>query len=127
MTRYEFFRKRIAPFLFLCVVGLIAYDAWKRDKDDGISGTVVIDLGDAAPRVRAVEADLVVDGEPAGWFRRAARPDAPIGPCRFDVRVPKADGELQISVDVGGVRKRLRRAVHIEDGATATVSIGSEL
>lgn len=127
MTRYDFFRKRIAPILFLGIVALIAYDAWKKGQSDGIAGTVVIDLGAAAPRVREVEADLMVEGEPVGWFRRAAQPDAAIGACRFGVRMPKPAGELRIAVDVGGARKQIVRAVHVEDGATVTVAIGADL
>lgn len=127
MTRYELFRKRIAPILFLGLVGLIAYDAWQKEENAGIKGTVVIELGDAEPRVRALEAELRVRGEPVNTFRRAALPGARIGDCRFEARVPEPDGELRITVDLGDARRQLARAVHLEDGATVRIDLSSEL
>jgi hypothetical protein len=127
MTRHELFRKRIAPILFFCVLALIAYDAWQKDKHEGITGTVVIELGEARPRVREVEAEMFVRGESVSVFRRAALPDARIGECRFEARMPAPDGELRIAVDLGGERRQLARAVHIEDGAAVRVDLGPEL
>ena len=127
MTRYELFRKRIAPILFLGVVGLIAYDACQKDKHAGITGTVTIDLGEARPRVRALEAEMFVRGESVSVFRRAALPEAWIGECKFEARMPAPDGELRIGVDLGPERRQLSRAVHIEDGATVHVDLASEL
>lgn len=127
MTRYELFRKRIAPILFLGVVGLIAYDAWQKDEHQGITGTVVIELGEAAPRVRALEAELIVRGEPINTYRRAALPGGPIGDTRFEARMPVPDGELRLSIDLDGTQRRLSRAVHLEDGATVRIDLSSEL
>jgi len=128
VTRYDFFRRRIAPILFLGMVGLIAYDACEKEKHAGITGTVLIELGDAAPRVREVEAEMVVRGEPVSVYRCAALPDARIGDCRFEARMPAPDGELRLAIDVGEpARRRLTRAVHIEDRATVRVDVGAEL
>jgi len=127
VTRYELFRRRIAPILFLGLLGLIALDAWRRDKSEGITGTVVIELGEARPRVRAVEAEMFVRGESVSVFQRTALPDARIGECRFEARMPAPDGELRITVDLGGARKQLRRAVHIEDGAAVRVDLSGDL
>jgi hypothetical protein len=128
VTRYEFFRKRIAPVLFLCMVGLIAYDAWKKEKHAGITGTVVIELGEAAPRVREVEAEMFVRGESVSVFRCAALSGAQIGDCRFEARMPAPDGELRLAIDVGEpARRRITRGVHLEDRATVHVDVGPEL
>jgi len=128
VTRYELFRKRIAPFLFLCVVGLIAYDACEKEKHAGISGTVVIELGEAEPRVREVEAEMFVNGESVSVFRRAALPGARIGDTRFEARMPAPDGELQLSIDLGeATRRRLKRAVHLEDRATVRIDVAADL
>lgn len=125
MSRYDFFRKRIAPVAFLIVVGLIAYDAWDKDRAERARATIVIDLGSAAPRVRSVDAELSVDGESVGSFQRdlAMKP----GELRFEVRMPKERGELRVDADVGGTKKRVIRKVDVEEGGTTTVSIGSEL
>jgi len=127
VTRYDLFRKRIAPILFFCVLGLIAYDAWKKDKHEGITGTVVIELGEARPRVRALEAEMFVRGESVSVYQRAALPNARIGECRFEARMPAPDGELRLAIDLGDARRQLSRAVHIEDGATVRVDLSSEL
>jgi hypothetical protein len=127
VTGYELFRKRIAPVLFLGMVGVIAYDAWKKEKHAGLSGTVVIELGEAEPRVRELEAEMIVRGEPVSTFRRVALPGALIGECRFEARMPEPDGELRIVIDLGDARRRLSRAVHIEDGATVRIDLAPEL
>jgi hypothetical protein len=127
VTRYELFRKRIAPILFLGIVGLIAYDQCQKDKHAGITGTVVIELGEAEPRVRALEAEMFVRGESVSTFRRAALSGARIGDTRFQARMPAPDGELRIAVDLGDARRRLSRTVHLEDGATVRIDISSEL
>jgi hypothetical protein len=127
VTRHELFRKRIAPILFFGLLGLIAYDFSRKQKDAGISGTVTIELGEARPRVRALEAELFVRGESVSTFRRAALPGAWIGECRFEARMPDPDGELRIAIDLGDAQRQLRRAVHVEDGATVRVDLSSEL
>ncbi len=129
MTRYELFRKRIAPILFLGMVGLIAYDACQKEKHAGITGTVVIELGEAEPRVRALEAEMFVRGnpDPISTYRRAALPGARIGDTRFEARMPVSNGELRIEVDLGDARRRLSRTVHLEDGATVRIDLSSEL
>lgn len=125
MSRYDFFRKRIAPVAFLIVVGLIAYDAYDKDRAERARATIVIDLGSAASQVRSVDAELTVDGESVGSFQRdlAVRP----GELRFEVRMPKERGELRVEARVGETTKRVVRQVDVEEGGTTTVSIGNDL
>jgi hypothetical protein len=127
VTRYELFRRRIAPLLFLGVVGLIFYDAWKKEDHAEIKATVVIELGEAEPRIRALEAEMFVRGESVSTFRRAALPGARIGDTRFEARMPEPDGELRITIDLGDARRRLSRAVHLEDGATVRINLAADL
>nr|MBA3502911.1 hypothetical protein [Deltaproteobacteria bacterium] len=70
MTRYEFFRKRIAPLLFLGMVGVIAYDAC--EKEERHHATIMIDLGDAELRVKGFTAELVVNNDVVSTFERRA-------------------------------------------------------
>lgn len=126
MTRYELFRRRIAPILFLGIVALIFFDAWR--KQERTHATIVLDFGAAAPHVRAVEAELFVDGESVGTFRRTALPEAAIGPSRFEARMPDDRGELRVAVDLAsGERRQLTRRIHADEGATITVSLGADL
>lgn len=125
MSRYDFFRKRIAPVAFLIVVALIAYDAYDKDRAERARATIVIDLGSVAPRVRTIDAELLVDGEVVGTFHRnlAIKP----GELRFEARMPKEAGELRVDVDLGDARRTVVRKVDVEEGGTTTVSLGNEL
>lgn len=125
MSRYDFFRKRIAPIAFLGMVGLIAYDTC--DKQERTNTTLVLDLGAAAPHVRAVDAELVVAGEVIGTFHRVALPGLQIGPCRFEAAMPDTSGELRIDVDLAGVTRRIVRQIHADEGSTVTVPLAVEL
>lgn len=125
MSRYDFFRRRIAPILFLCVVGLIVFDTC--NKQERTHATFVLDLGDAAPRVRSVDAELVVGGEVIGIFHRAALPGSSIGPCKFETAMPEETGELRIDVDLGGKHRTLSRRIETHEGAKVTVFLGPDL
>lgn len=125
MTRYEFFRKRIAPVLFLCVVGLIFYDACR--KQERIHATIVLDLGDAAPDVREVNAELFSGGESIATFQRTAPPGAGIGPCRFETALPDEMAELRIDVRLPTKTVSLTKTIRPIEGSVATVPLGVEL
>ena len=125
MTRYDFFRKRIAPVAFLGVVALIAYDTC--EKQERTAATFEVELGEAAARVRSVDAQLVVDGEVVGTLHRAALPGLAIGPVRFDAVMPDPAGELRLTVDVGGELRTIVRRVRAEEGATVRVPIERDL
>ena len=126
MTRYEFFRKRIAPVLFLGMVGLIAFDTCK--KQERTHATIVIDLGDAEPRVRSIVAELVVEAEVIGNFERRALPDLRIGcPCKFETAMPAESGELRLVVDVDGKLRHITKQLHVIEGGKTTVKLGPDL
>jgi hypothetical protein len=127
VTRYEFFRKRIAPVLFLGMVGLIAFDTCK--KQERHHSTIVIDLGVAEARVKSIEADLIVENEPIGHFERRALSETRIGcPCRFETAMPKEDGTLKLTVELeGGERRMLTRHVRAIEGGTVTLQLASDL
>jgi hypothetical protein len=127
VTRYEFFRKRIAPVLFLGMVGLIAYDSCQ--KQERHHATVVIELGDAEPRVKSIEADLIVAQETIGHFERHALGEMRIGcPCHFETAMPEESGVLKLTVELaGGERRTLTKQVRAIEGGKMTVSLGADL
>lgn len=129
MTRYDFFRRRIAPILFLGMVGLIAYDAC--EKQERTHSTIVLDLGEAAPQVRSIEAELLVKGEVIHTFQRTALPGsgicATVGPCEFEAAMPDEHGELRLVVQVGDRRRELVRSVRALEGGRVTVPLGPDL
>lgn len=122
MTRYEFFRKRIAPVLFLCMVGLIAYDAC--EKEERHHSTIVVDLGAAEPRVKSVFAELWVKDDLIATFERRALTGLLIGcPCKFDTAMPAETGELRFVVDVDGKLVRQTKRIRVLEGSTTTVKL----
>lgn len=128
MSRYDLFRRRIAPIAFLLAIGLIARDSC--EKDQRTHTTVELDFGDARPRVRAVDVAVVTggaDSEPVARFHRAALTDGGIGPCRFVLALPADDGELQLDVDLGPEQRRLTRRFHAVEGATLRVAVADDL
>ncbi len=125
MSRYDLFRRRIAPIAFFLAIGLIARDSC--EKNHRTHTTVEIQLGEARPQVRAVDVDVVIGGETVARFHRAALPGAMIGPCRFELALPADDGELRLDVDLGAEHRRLTRAFHAIEGSTTSVPIERDL
>jgi hypothetical protein len=126
VTRYEFFRKRIAPFLFLSLVLVIAYDSCQ--KQERHHSTIVIELGDAEPRVTSFTAELVVKGDVIGKFERRALSGMRIGcPCKFETAMPADAGELRFDVTVDGKLRHVTKQLNVIEGGKATVQLGADL
>ena len=126
MASWNLIRRRvIGPVMFLGGIALLAQQTCT--KQQRTHATIVLELGDAEPRVRAVDAELVVGGETINTFHRKALDNMKIGPCRFEAALPANDAELRIDVDVDGTHKRLLRKLHAEEGATVTVPLAREL
>lgn len=125
MTRYEFFRRRIAPVLFLGMVGVIAYDACR--KQERTHATIVLDLGPVAPEVREVNAELFSGGDSIAVFQRIAPVGGSIGPCRFETALPDEVAELRIEVRLGDRSRSLRKTIRPIEGSVTTVPLADEL
>ena len=126
MTRYELFRKRIAPIAFLLVMAFIAYDSCH--KQERTRATIVFDYGTVEPQVRSIEAELWMNNASVAQFHRVALESGRIGSTKFPVSLPAKDGELRLDVDLdGGVHKQFKRVIHLEEGATITVPLESDL
>jgi hypothetical protein len=126
VTRYDLFRRRIAPIAFACAIAFIAYDSC--EKQERTSATIVIDYGAAERDVRAIEAEVWMNGEQVTQFRRAAVADALIGPTQFKGSLPDTDGELRVDVELRtGERRTATRAIHVTEGATIRVQLERDL
>jgi len=121
VSRYDLFRRRIAPIALFLAIALIARDSCEKDKRTHT--TAELQFGDDKPRIRAVDVDIVVGTETIATFHRAALPDSTIGPCRFPLVLPEEDGELRIDIDLGASHHRLTRRFHAVEGSTMLVSI----
>ena len=126
VSKYDLFRRRIAPVAFILALGFIAYDTC--DKHQRTHATIVLDFGAAEREVRAVEAEIWMNGEQVTQFRRSAAEGAYIGPARFDASLPDTEGELRIAVDLaGGVRRHATKSLHVQEDATVTIRLEREL
>jgi hypothetical protein len=121
VSRYDLFRRRIAPIAFFLAIALIARDSCEKDKRTHT--TVELSFGATKPSVRAVDVDVVVGAETIATFHRATLPDSTIGPCRFPLALTDEDGELRIDVDLGATHQRLTRRFHAVEGSTMLVAI----
>jgi hypothetical protein len=125
VSRYDLFRRRIAPVAFFLAIGLIARDSC--EKNHRTHTTVELQLGEARARVCAVDVDVVTGDQTVAQFHRAALPGAMIGPCRFELALTEDDGQLRIDVDLGAEHRRLTRPFHAVEGATMLVPIDGDL
>jgi hypothetical protein len=136
VSRYDLFRRRIAPIAFLVAIALIARDSC--DKEQRTHTAVELDFGDARPRVRAVDVEVFtgvngvtgsagVSAEPIARFHRNALSDTGIGPCRFDLASPDPDGELHIDVDLGAEHRTMVRRFRAVEGSTLHVPLADDL
>jgi hypothetical protein len=125
VSRYDFFRRRIAPIAFFLAIALIARDSC--EKQHRTHATVELDFGDARPRVHAVDVRVVVGADTVATYQRTALGAGGIATCRFDTAVPDEDGELQIDVDLGTEHRQLTRRFHTIEGATVHVPLGDAL
>jgi len=125
VSRYDLFRRRIAPVAFLVAIALIARDSC--DKGQRTHAAIELDFGEARARVRAVDVRVVVGSETVTTFQRNALGAGGIGPCRFDAVLPGEDGQLDIDVDLGGEHRQLSRRFHAVEGATVHVPVGEAI
>ena len=121
MSRYDLFRRRIAPIAFFIALALIARETCQKNHRTHATVELVFE---ARETVRAVEVLANVGEDTIASFRRTAQPGALIGPCQFELSTPEDDGELVIEVDRGPDRQqRLTRRFHAIEGATIRVEI----
>lgn len=125
MSRYQLFRRRVAPFAFLLAMGLLIRESCQGA--ERTHATILLVLGEAEPRVRALDAELLVDGEVVGVLHRVAPPGLRIGTARFEVTMPRREGELRIDVDLGDHKRQLVRTIRAEEGATIEVPLADDL
>lgn len=125
MTRYDLFRKRIAPIAFFCAIALIAYDTW--NKKDHTTATFVLDFGPAESSVQAVDAELWMDGDQLSTFHEVALAGHTIGPAKFKQSMPDRDGELRIDVTRASGHTKITRHFHADDDATIKVLLERDL
>ncbi len=114
MSRYDWFRKRIAPIAFALAIVLMARQSCHATEHH--RAKFVLDL---APTVHDVRADIYLHGERISEFHKTALDGMTIGHPSFDADLPDRDAELRIEVD----GKPVVRHVVVDDNATITVPL----
>jgi hypothetical protein len=70
VTRYDLFRRRIAPIAFGVAIVLLARESCT--KHEHADATFAFDFGSAAQRVQSIDVDVYEHGEPYSHFHRDA-------------------------------------------------------
>ncbi|MGE0548219.1 MAG: hypothetical protein AB7O24_07215 [Kofleriaceae bacterium] len=126
MSRYELFRKRIAPIAFILAIALLARETCNQQQR--LRATIVLELGDAASRVRHLTAEVWVGDDMIAQLQRQAIPGLPFGAVELPVGMPAQEGELRVDIDLEGTHRHLKRLIYVaEDGTRVTVPLGAEL
>nr|HEX4313509.1 hypothetical protein [Kofleriaceae bacterium] len=120
MSRYDLFRKRLAPVAFGLAIVLLARDACNHEQRT--HATIVFDLGSDS-RARAVDAELFVGGDSIATFHQTAMDNAGVTTAKFEASLPADDGELHIELDLGSAHPRTTRHFHAVDGSTVMVPL----
>ena len=124
-SRYDLFRRRIAPIAFGVAIVLLARESCH--KHEQTKATFELDFGAAEPRVRVVDVDVYEHGDFVSHFHRAALGKGTIGPTHFMGSLPDPDGELRIDVQLASDVRHVVRAFHADENATVTVPLEREL
>ena len=125
VSGYDMFRRRIAPIAFGIAIAFIAYDSCQ--KKDRTHATFVLDFGAYAQDVRAVEAEIWMNGEQVTEFRRSALEGGQIGVAKFTASLPDTDGEIRVKIDLPTAQRMATRRIHVAEAATVTVPLQSDL
>jgi hypothetical protein len=125
VSRYDLFRRRVAPIAFGVAIVLLARESCQ--KNERVHAMIHLDLGAAEAKVTAVDATVLDGTETLGQFHREALPGVGIGPCQFQVALPHEDGDLKIGVDLGTDHRDIRRHIHIVEGSQVTVPLAPDL
>ncbi|HEY5944092.1 MAG TPA: hypothetical protein VIV40_01310 [Kofleriaceae bacterium] len=126
MSKYDLFRRRIAPIAFGLAIAFMAYSTC--NKQQRTAATFVIDYGAAERDVHAIDAEVWMNGEQVTQFHRVALEGAYIGATRFKASLPDVDGELRMDVELtSGEHRNITRVIHVSEGATVTVQLERDL
>lgn len=128
MSRYDLFRKRIAPIAFAVAIALLVRETCS--KQTRTHATIVLDFGSAASRVESVDVQLRLQpgGEPINTFHVNRLDGVGIGKPKFDAVMADDEGTLHLDVALtDGRHKEFDRGLHMVEGATVTLALEREL
>jgi len=128
VSRYDLFRKRIAPIAFAVAIALLVRETCS--KQTRTHATVVLDFGSAASRVASVDVQLRLasGGEPINTFHANRLEGIGIGKPQFEVVMAEDEGTLHLDIGlVDGRHRELDRGLHLVEGALVRLPLEREL
>jgi len=125
VTRYDLFRKRIAPVAFAVAIALLVRETCNQQ--ERTHATVVLDFGAATTNVVSVDAELSVDHAIVNTFHQARLDGQSIGTPKFEAVTAERDAILHLEVELTNGHRAFDRHVHLEEGATVRLALGSDL
>jgi len=122
VTRYEWFRKRLAPVALIVALAVLAQQTC--DRKQAASEQIELRFGTHADEVQHVRADVLVGDTPVAHVERDLVAD-PSTPVRFPAVV---DGErATIMIDMTTTRGPRRVTRTLTPGDVVIVDVGSDL
>jgi hypothetical protein len=125
VTKYDLFRRRIAPIAFGVAIVLMARQSC--NKQESHHATFELDLGAARAEVRQVDAELWMHDGMVAELHIHALDGSPMRAPRFEALLPQRDGELRIDVELPAAHRHIVRHIHADDDATIIVQLADEL
>ena len=125
MSRYQVWRRRLAPVAFGIAIAVLARDSCT--KAQRTHATVVIDLGAGARDARALDADVLIGDDVLATYHKAALPGSGLGATKFEASIPAEDADVRIDIDLGTRHVKVARRIHIVEGSTVTVPLERDL
>jgi len=122
-SRYEWFRRRLAPVAFLIALGVLVHQTCQsRDRAEV---TVGLDYGAAAAQVSHVRADVMVGDESVSWFESG--PPVPGVPAQFRALIEGGQATVRIEVTTAAGVRTIERKIVAEGGSAVTLHLGDDL
>lgn len=119
---WEFFRRKIAPVIFIVVLGLLAT---RTCRSEAQRLTVVIDFGASRAQVRALAVDYFRDGEAerVAHMRAEYGPGGAPGPARQELQLDRGAYTARIVVTTDSGPLELERRLVVEEQEVARIQL----
>lgn len=122
VTRYEMFRKRLAPIALIVAIGVLATQTCNKKQAD--RETIELRFGGHAAAIQRVRADVFVDDAPVAHVERDLARD-PTTPVRFPAVID--GGRARILVDLTTTHGPRRLSRTLTAGELVIVDLGPDL
>jgi len=119
-SRYQVFRRVVAPIALIVALGVLAWDTCRKDERADVR--FAMDFGDDAADIRQVRVDLWVGDDSIGYFETRFGDAGATAPVRWKQPVPRDEIDATVSLTLAdGQVVELRRRLHAPSGGEAVI------